>query len=40
MYRIDSNVGRCADRACDMYRSVRAALGHAGTVALYEDNGA
>ena len=40
MYRIDNNVGWCADRACDMYRSLRAALGNAGTVVLYEDNGA
>ena len=39
-YRIDRNVGRRADRACDMYRSLRAALGHAGTVVLYEVNGA
>ena len=39
-YRIANNVGWCADRACDMYRSLRAALGHAGTVVLYEDNGA
>ena len=39
MYRIDNNVGRCADRACDMYLSLRATLGHAVTVVLYEDNG-
>ena len=40
MYMIDNNVGWCANRAFGMYRSLRTALGHEGTVVRYEDNGA
>ena len=40
-YRIDNQIGRCAERARDMYRELRTAIGRAtGDVISYEANGA
>ena len=39
MYRIDNQIGWCAERACDMYRSLRTSIGRTtGDVILYDDN--